>query len=137
MREVDDGLTQGPVQPPWQGPGSGKRAWQDYAIAVSEANASLSLVIHEQRDALDELRAELMLLRKRVTERKPKGGRARTPDAKVARIERELRDKAGSTRSIAERYSVSPMTVSRIAKRMRERVAAVERTLTPAPIPRA
>lgn len=108
--------------PPASGPGSGKEAWRALALRAIEANEGLMLTVQEQAAALRELKAEVALLRRQIASRRPPGGRDPLPDVKVARIENAIR--AGeSTRSIARGFKVSAMTVSRVARRMRERDA--------------
>jgi len=106
--------------PPWRGPGSGKVAWQQYAVELAQSNHSLGNLIDQQSAVIKELQGEIELLRQQIDRRKPPGSRERTPDDKVARIESEIR-KGQSTREIARRFHVSAMTVSRIGKRMRQR----------------
>jgi len=106
------------------GRGSGKDAWHALAYDLHKANESLSSVITDQERKIEELQAEVQLLRQQIESRKPKGGRARTPDAKVARIERAL-DNGRGIREIAKVLSVSPMTVWRIKKRIAERKAEI------------
>lgn len=108
--------------PPLNGPGSGKLAWQKFALSIWDANDGLSRAIDEQSAVIKELQGEIALLRQQTDRRKPPGSRKRTPDDKVAPIEREIRDGL-STREIARRFHVSAMTVSRIGKRMRQRDA--------------
>lgn len=106
--------------PRMNGPGSGKTAWIAYAERAVAANQTLMAVIEEQRAVIQELEAEVKLLREQIASRKPKGGRERLPDETVNKIERGI--EAGySTRRIGELYRVSPMTVSRVRKRMAER----------------
>ncbi len=71
-----------------------------------------------------DLKAEIALLRRQIATRKPAGGREPITDEKVARIETALRT-GETTRSIARGFKVSPMTVSRVGKRMRERKTAL------------
>jgi len=104
------------------GRGSGKEAWQALADRLHQANENLSSIITDQERKIEELQAEVQLLRQQIESRKPKGGRARTPDAKVARIERALETGRG-IREIAKTFNVSPMTVWRIKKRVAERRA--------------
>jgi DNA invertase Pin-like site-specific DNA recombinase len=108
--------------PPATGRGSGKDAWQALADELYLANRDLSAIIKDQERRIDELQAEVQLLRQQIETRKPRGGRARTPDEKVARIERALGNGRG-IREIAKAMNVSPMTVSRIKKRVAARQA--------------
>ena len=107
-------------QPPSRGPGSKKAAWVDYALSQSANSAALWGIIDEQSATIRELQAEVELLREQIAKRKPKGGRPRTDDKKVARVEADLA--AGySRRQIASRCGVSAMTVTRIANRVSAR----------------
>lgn len=109
-------------RPPSRGPGSGKDAWVSYALDREENEGTLWKIIREQSAAIRDLQAEVELLRVQIAKRRPKGGRPRLEDARVAEIERDLA--AGySTRQIASRCAVSAMTVSRIAKRVAARGA--------------
>ena len=110
--------------PPHRGPGSCKANWIKFAEGRVEQCAILNDVIDQQSETIRELNAEVALLRRQIETRKPKGGKPRTPDAKVQAIEAELLQ-GHSRRSIAKRHRVSPMTVCRIAERMRERAAVV------------
>lgn len=109
-------------RPARQGPGSGKEAWIRYADAVSDANVSAFDLIEKQSATIRELQAEIELLRGQIASRKPKGGRPRTDDKTVARIEAAL---AGglSQRRVARLCGVSAMTVSRVAARVAVRDA--------------
>lgn len=108
--------------PPTQGPGSGKAAWVAFAQDRVRNEQSLWGIIDDQSATIRELQAEIELLRAQIAERKPKGGRPRTPDAKLQRIEADLR--AGvSKREAAKRNGVSPMTVVRVAQRVAARGA--------------
>lgn len=109
-------------QPPSQGPGSGRAAWVAYALERADTCASLWQIVDDQSAAIRDLQAEIELLRAQVAKRKPKGGRPKLEDQRVAEIERDLA--AGySTRQIASRCAVSAMTVSRVAARVAERAA--------------
>lgn len=110
--------------PPHRGPGSRKADWIKFAEGRVDQCELLNRVIDEQSDTIRALNAEIALLRRQIETRKPKGGRPRTPDAKAQAIEAEL-SQGYSKRSIAKRHRVSPMTVVRIAKRMRERDGVV------------
>ena len=110
--------------PPHRGPGSGKAAWEAFAVERVDQCRILNQVIEQQSETIRELNAEVALLRRQIETRKPKGGRPRTPDAKAQAIEAEL-SQGYSKRSIAKRHRVSATTVVRIAKRMRERAAVV------------
>lgn len=107
-------------QPPSHGPGSGKAAWVSYAMVQADNVGNLWSIIDEQSATIHELQAEIELLRKQIAKRKPKGGRPRTADKKVAQIEADIA--AGySRRQIASRCGVSAMTVTRIASRVAAR----------------
>lgn len=109
-------------QPPSRGPGSGKEAWVAYALDRADTCATLWQIVDEQSEAIRDLRAEIELLQAQIAKRKPKGGRPKLDDRRVAEIERDLA--AGySTRQIASRCAVSAMTVSRVAARVAERAA--------------
>jgi hypothetical protein len=108
--------------PPATGPGSGKEAWKALALDMLDANEGLSAVIKGQRETIRDLEAEIRLLRNQVATRKPKGGRERLDDETVNGIECAL-DAGQSTRAIGARFKVSPMTVSRVRKRMVARQA--------------
>lgn len=110
--------------PPHRGPGSRKADWIKFAEGRVEQCELLNRVIDEQSDTIRALNAEIALLRRQIETRKPKGGRPRTDDHKAQAIEAELLQ-GYSKRSIAKRHRVSPMTVVRIAKRMRERDGVV------------
>lgn len=123
MKRDDPGkqkTSSGRTYPPASGPGSGKDAWRAFAVDVVEFNLGLGQIIDEQSATIAELKAEIELLRRLIATRKPKGGRKPTDDDTVQRIEVALIAGA-STRSIAQRYKVSAMTVSRIHKRMDSR----------------
>src|SRR5689334_11666456 len=109
--------------PPAYGPGSGKAAWKDLAYRFQEANEGLTLVIEEQRETIRDLEAEVRLLREQIATRKPKGGREGLPQETVNQIERAI-EAGQSTRTIGARFRVSPMTVSRVRKRMLARQAS-------------
>lgn len=106
--------------PPSHGPGSGKAAWVAFAHARAKNEQTLWSIIQDQSAAIRDLQAEVDLLRAQIEKRKPKGGRPKLADSRVAEIERDLA--AGySTRQIASRCAVSAMTVSRVAKRVAAR----------------
>lgn len=108
--------------PPSHGPGSGKSAWVEYGLHQAKNGGVLWGIIDEQSATIRELQVEIELLRSQIAKRKPKGGRPRTPDAKLQRIESDL--SAGlSKREAAKRSGVSPMTVVRVAQRVAQRVA--------------
>lgn len=110
------------TRPPSRGPGSGKEAWVRFATEMCDSNEVLWRFVDDQTATIKELQAEIELLRNQIATRKPKGGRPRTSDDKVQRIEDELA--AGhSKRSIAARHRVSAMTVVRVAQRVAERGA--------------
>ncbi len=119
----DSTLTADRSPPPSHGPGSGKDAWRDFALHALDANTGLAATIREQAEVIADMKAEIALLRRQIATRKPAGGREPITDEKVARIETALRT-GETTRSIAKGLKVSPMTVSRVGKRMREREAA-------------
>ena len=79
-------------------------------------------LIAERDRQIRDLEAENELLRRRIAERKPPGGRKPTPAETVSRIERAI-EAGDTTRHIARQLGVSAMTISRIAARMRERQA--------------
>ncbi len=85
-----------------------------------EINGKLAEGLDEQRELIADLKGELALLRQQIASRKPKGGRPAIDDKLVQAIEVALIAGA-STRQIAQRYKVSPMTVSRVKKRMNSR----------------
>lgn len=106
--------------PPRSGPGSGKEAWIAFAEEIRRAGRQWQDLCKEQSQVIADLQAEVRLLREHIASRKPKGGRPRLPDDKVAAIEVDLQDGA-SMRLVAKRHGVSVMTVSRIAQRAQER----------------
>lgn len=108
--------------PPARGPGSGRAAWIALIEQIAEANKSLEGMCRAQADVIRDLEAEVALLREHIATRKPKGGRERTPEQTISAIERALSE-GYSTRKIGELYRVSPMTVSRVRKRMDDREA--------------
>lgn len=112
-------------RPAWRGPGSGKDAWISYASALEDANLFAFGMVDKQSAIIQELQAEIALLREQIASRKPKGGRPKTDDKTTARIEAAL---AGgmSQRKVAKLYGVSAMTVSRVARRVAERVALTQ-----------
>jgi hypothetical protein len=113
-------VTEGLRLPPSKGPGSGKAAWVEYGLHMRENALAMWDVIDSQSDTIRQLNAEIELLRDQIAKRKPKGGRARTPDRQVANIEADIA--AGySMRQAAVRNGVSAMTASRVAERMRAR----------------
>ena len=93
-----------------------------YARDLAEANADYEALCVLQSETIRELQAEVELLRGQIAARKPKGGRPRIPDDKANAIERDLAAGA-SRRDIAKRRGVSPMTVTRIARRVEARAA--------------
>ena len=108
--------------PPSRGPGSGKDAWKAFAIERADTCRTLFGLIDRQSQVIRELQVEAQLLRDQIATRKPKGGKPKLEDRRVAEIERDLA--AGySTRQIASRCAVSAMTVSRIAARAKLRLA--------------
>ncbi|UOM34865.1 helix-turn-helix domain-containing protein [Acuticoccus sp. I52.16.1] len=115
-------------RPPSSGPGSGKDAWRAYAVAMSDGNEYLWSLLEHQSAAIRELTAEVELLRTQIATRKPKGGRPRTPDQTVRRIEASLAEGL-SVREAAARHGVSPMTVARIGQRAKARAQSGERGL--------
>lgn len=118
----DVNVTAARAMPPSRGPGSGKAAWVEYALSQAQNGQTLWGIIDDQSATIRELQAEVELLRKQIAERKPKGGRPRTDDKKVARIEADLA--AGySRRQVASRCGVSAMTVTRVARRVAARGA--------------
>lgn len=110
--------------PPTRGPGSGKAAWVAFAESRLEQCDILWTVIEDQSATIKELKAEIELLRTQIATRKPKGGKPRIDDTKVARIEQDLKE-GFSKRSIAKRHRVSAMSVVRIAERLEARKACV------------
>ncbi len=121
----DSTFTFSPKIPPSSGPGSGKRAWQDFAWEMYDANDALMAIIERQRGAIRDRDVEIILLKRQIAARKPKGARPPVPQEKVDRIEYEVAA-GGSDRHIARMYDVSHVTVYRIRRRMaeRERLAA-------------
>jgi len=110
-------------RPPSHGPGSSKAAWQAFAEQAIDINVGLWDLIDDQSETIRVLQAEVKLLRDQIATRKPAGGRPRTPDKTVARIEHALAE-GKSTREIANQFGVSAMQVSRIGKRRRNRETA-------------
>ena len=53
--------------PPPSGPGSGRDAWRRFAMAIAQANRLLWETIEAQSQTIDDLEAELKVLRRRVT----------------------------------------------------------------------
>ena len=107
-------------RPRSHGPGSGKATWVAYALAVADANHTLRELIEGQSAAIRALKGEVELLKRQITARRPKGGRAPLPEATVARVEEEIA-RGGTDRGIAARYGLSHMSVYRIRNRMRQR----------------
>jgi hypothetical protein len=113
-------VTQALVMPATTGRGSSKDAWITYAMQMRDNCVTLWSIIDRQSETIRQLNAEIDLLRDQIAKRKPKGGRPRTPDTKVAAIEADI--VAGySRRQAASRNGVTAMTVTRIAKRMQDR----------------
>ena len=109
--------------PPRHGPGSGKEAWIQFAKEMMISHQAWQELCKAQSETIADLQAEVRLLRDQVAKRKPKGARPALQDDRVAEIERDLA--AGySMRTVAARNAVSAMTVSRIAKRIRDRASA-------------
>ena len=92
--------------------GSAGAAWLAFALNCARANVKLVADLQAQSAAIRVLRGEVALLRKRIAERRPKGGRAPLADSLVERIEAEIK-RGGSDRGIAASYGVSHMTVDR------------------------
>jgi hypothetical protein len=111
------------ARPRLHGPGSGKAAWVEFGLTLSEANRGLQRLIDKQSAAIRALKGEVELLKRQVAERRPKGGRLPLPEATVARIEDEIAQ-GGTDRGIAARYKISHMTVYRVRRRMRQRQLA-------------
>ena len=109
--------------PPSSGPGSGKTAWKAWALHLRDANHGLCDVIDRQTATINELKGEVALLRQEAADRKPDGSRERIPEEKRLRIEAEV-SRGMSTRHVASVFGVSAMTVSRIAKRAKDRANA-------------
>lgn len=101
--------------PPSSGPGSGKDAWVRFARRIGESNGALWQTIRDQSAIIDSLQRENEGLRKRISERKPKGGRPSLPDHLVTLIRDDLA-RGYSQRATAVRNGVSAMTVSRLAR---------------------
>jgi DNA invertase Pin-like site-specific DNA recombinase len=106
--------------PPVTGAGSGKEAWVAFAARCAAANIEAHKLIAEQSAAIKALQGEVVLLKRRIATRKPKGGRPPLPDDVKARLEHEI-ELGGSDRVIAGRYGVSHVTVYRVRKRMEQR----------------
>lgn len=121
---VDDIAFEVIPTPPNTGPGSGKAVWIAFAERVAKANIAGHDLLEKQGRVIAAMQAEIELLRNRIAERRPPGGRAPTPVGTVERIEQEIAA-GGSDRAIAKRYRVSHMTVHRIRTRMRQREAIV------------
>jgi hypothetical protein len=109
--------------PPAHGPGSGKTAWKELAQKLMTDNKDLWSVIKGQHETIRDLEAEVRLLREQIATRKPKGGREGLPQETVNQIEQAI-EAGQSTRTIGARFRVSPMTVSRVRKRMLARQAS-------------
>ncbi len=110
--------------PPARGPNSGRANWIALAERLMDANDSMSRIVDAQAESIRELEADNKILREQIASRKPKGGRDRTPDETVEKIERAI--EAGySTRKIGDAYRVSAMTVSRVRKQMKARQALI------------
>jgi hypothetical protein len=123
MRDLADIQLETLKEPPLRGSGSGREAWIGHARRAADANAGLVQIIEEQAREIAYLRGEVALLKRRVAERKPKGGRPPLAEELVARLEAEV-ERGGSDRTIASRYGVSHMAVHRLRVRMRQRQAA-------------
>jgi hypothetical protein len=108
------------ARPSLNGSGSGKANWIAYADRLEEANVSLGDLINEQAEVIKDRDAEIARLQKQIATRKPKGGRPRTSQATIDRIEHSLRQ-GFPMRHIGKQFQVSPMTVSRIKKDMQAR----------------
>ena len=113
--------------PPSQGPGSGKAAWVKFARDRMDNEQTLWAIIYDQTATIQELQAEVALLRDQIAKRKPKGGKPKTDDKTIQRIEAAL---AGgmSQRKAARLCGVSAMTVSRIAARVSARLTVTDMT---------
>ena len=103
--------------------GSGTAAWREFADRIMTTNRNLWSVIEGQRETIRDLEAEVRLLREQIATRKPKGGREGLPQETVNQIEQAI-EAGQSTRAIGARFRVSPMTVSRVRKRMLARQAS-------------
>ena len=79
------------ARPSLNGSGSGKANWIAYADRHEEANVSLGDLINEQAEVIKDRDAEIARLQKQIATRKPKGGRPRTSQATIDRIEHSLR----------------------------------------------
>ena len=121
---LDDYARNTITRPPAQGPGSGKRAWVDFGLEMSRANATLWQVIDGQSDTIRKLNAEVELLKRQIARRKPKGGRPETPPEVRAAIEADI-TRGLSRREVAKLHKVSAMTVQRVAERMAARAGGL------------
>ena len=111
------------LAPPRLGRGATREAWIAWAETVMVVNHGLQDIIERQIRVIRDLRAEMQLLRQRIAERKPPGGRAALADTLVSRLEEDI-ERGGSDRTIATRYGISHMSVYRVRKRVRQRQAA-------------
>ena len=107
--------------PPSSGPGSSKDAWVRFARELSEAHANCMTMMDHQSATIQELKAEIESLQEKVDRLMNRGGRPPISDATVRQIERELADGRYTQSAIAARNGVSPMSVSRIARRLAKR----------------
>lgn len=104
-------------RPAQNGPRGGKANWIVYADKLEAANVSLAALIREQAEVIRDRDAEIALLRQQIATRKPKGGKPRTPQSTIDRIESALRQGLPA-RYIGKQFHVSAMTVSRAKKDM-------------------
>jgi hypothetical protein len=120
MRDLADIELETLKPPLLRGPGSGRDAWMDHARELGGANAGLVRIVAGQAREIAYLRGEAALLKRRIAERKPKGGKPALAEELVARLEAEI-ERGGGDRAIAARHGVSHMTVYRLRVRRRRR----------------
>jgi hypothetical protein len=120
MRDLADIELETFKEPPLRGPRSGREAWIGYARKAADANGGLVRIVAEQAREIAYLRGEVTLLKRRIAERKPKGGKPALAEELVARLEAEI-ERGGGDRAIAARHGVSHMTVYQLRVRRRRR----------------
>lgn len=111
-----NGLTSTTVyRPPSRGQGSGKDAWVRFANDMADSNQTLWQMVADQSELIKYLDTENEALRKRIAERKPKGGRPSISEETAILIRADL-ERGYSQRAAAVRNGVSAMTVSRLVR---------------------